>query len=81
MDFYSILVSILRRLPGCVFVVVYIVHGILAVGGGGPPHPLSLGTEEGRDPGVPTPLASIVRPRHCRHRLCRLRRSQRRGRR
>ena len=37
MEFYSILISILRPFPGYVFIVLYVVHGILVVGGEVPP--------------------------------------------
>ena len=35
MDLDSIIISIIRRFPGCVFVVVSVVHGILVVREGG----------------------------------------------
>ena len=60
MNFYSILISILRWFPGYVFIVVYVIHGILVVGVGSPPQNCSLGSEEFGDPGGPHPPASVV---------------------
>ena len=60
MDFYSILISILRRFPGCVFVVISVIHGILVFGGGGLPQPRGIGVEEGGDPGGPPPSAFVI---------------------
>ena len=55
MDFYSVLISFISHIPGCVFVVVSIVHGILLVGGGGPLHTHDRITEDGGEYGVPPP--------------------------
>ena len=60
MDFYSILISILRRLPGYVVIVVSIIHGICVVGGGYPPQPRILSAEEGGEPCGPYCLESVV---------------------
>ena len=59
-DFYSIIISILRRFLGCIFVVVYVICGILVIVGGGLPHPCVLGAEEGGEPGGSPPTDSVV---------------------
>ena len=59
-DFYSILILILRRFPGCVFFVISVIHGILVVVGGDPLHPRGLGAEEGGYPDGPPPPASVI---------------------
>ena len=60
MDFYSILISVLRRFPGCVFVNVSVVHGTFVVRGGVPTHPQDLDAEEGGETGGPPPTSFVV---------------------
>ena len=60
MEFYFISKSVLFQFPGYVYVILSVVHGILLVGGGFPPHYHGHGVEEGVDPGGPYPLSSII---------------------
>ena len=60
MDFYLTLISISRQFPGGVFVVVSVIHGILVVGIGVPTQPCGLVSEYGQEPGVHSPLVSVV---------------------
>ena len=57
MEFYTILICILLRFPGCIFVSV--IYVILVVLGGFPSQPYSIGAEEVIDPGFPPHLASV----------------------
>ena len=60
MEFYTILIYILRRFSGFVFVVISITHGILVVLGVGLPHTRGLGAEEEGEPDGTTHPASAV---------------------
>ena len=59
-DFYSILIYILRQLPGYIFVIISVIRGILAVVIGGPPHPHCIVAEELGDPSGPPPPSSVI---------------------
>ena len=57
---YSAIIYILRRFPGCIFVVVSVIHRNLMVRGGIPPQPRGIRAEGCIDPGRSPPPASIV---------------------